>query len=93
MFSTDASVSEHPGTPHANLLNEMLDVTLNLGLLDGGDLRRSVKDMLLELQVDLDNPASVQRHVEPLRKVAAVLKAHLDSIHRVAGEACNEARG
>lgn len=93
MISTDIVASEPEGTPHSNLLSEMLDVTLDIGRLGNSGPRLSVRDMLSGPQVDLNDPASVQLHIRPLQDIARVLKAHLDSIHRVAGEACRETGG
>ena len=90
MISTDIVAPEPESTPHAKLLKEMLDVTLDIGHLGNSGPRLSVRDMLSRPQVDLNDPASVQRHVKPLQDIARVLKAHLDSVSRVAGEACRE---
>ena len=90
MISTDIVAPEPETTPHANLLSEMLDMTLDIGRLGNGGPRLSVRDMLSGPHVDLDDPASVRRHLKPLQDIARILKAHLDSVSRVAGEACRE---
>ena len=90
MISTDSVAREPEATPHASLLSEMLDVTLDIGRLGGGGPRLSVRALLSELQADLSDPASVRLHLKPLQDTARVLKAHLDSVSRVAEEACRE---
>ena len=90
MISTDIVAPKPKGSPHADLLSEMLDVTLDIGRLGNSGPRLSVRDMLSGPHVDLNDPASIRLHLKPLQDVARVLKAHLDSVSRVAGEACRE---
>ena len=80
-----------PSTPHANLMRQLLDRGMDLGVLDSGNTRRSVRDMLSGPQIDLDDPTAVQAHVGPVRELVAELKTHLYHIHTVAGEARREA--
>ncbi len=83
-----------PNTPAANLMRHMLDQVLDLGILDTGNVRRSVRDMLSgPQQVDLDDPDAVELHVRPLRDLVVELHKHLDGITRVAEEARREAGG
>ncbi len=79
-----------PGTPAANLMRQLLDQVLNLGVLGTGNRRRSARDMLSSPQIDLNDPAAVQAQVRPLRDDVAQLKKHLDRILTVAGEARRE---
>lgn len=82
-----------PGTPNANLMHYLLGQALDLGKLDSANMRRSVRDMLSGPQIDLDDPATVQAHVGALGEHVANLQTHLESIHKVAGEARREAGG